>query len=185
MHFTRFDIDGPVLIEGSVFKDVRGAFYETWRALEFADNSLSDDWAQENISVSLVSGTVRGLHWQVAPHAQAKLVRPVTGRILDVVVDLRRTSLGFSKAMAIELNSAQNQQLYVPVGFAHGFCTLEPNTIVSYKASSLYAPEAERRLLWTDPDLDIDWPVIRSKAILADKDLTAPTLKELAVGDLF
>jgi dTDP-4-dehydrorhamnose 3,5-epimerase len=185
MQFSRFDIEGPVLVQGSVHKDSRGSFSETWRADLFADHGIDAHWVQDNMSVSLSIGTVRGLHWQIPPHAQAKLVKPVTGRIIDVAVDLRQSSASFGQAVSVELDSATNQQLYVPVGFAHGFCTLEANTIVVYKASNIYAPIAERSLFWADPALTIDWHMATHRAILADKDLNAPKLHELTPGDLF
>jgi dTDP-4-dehydrorhamnose 3,5-epimerase len=185
MPFSRFAIDGPVLFEGAVHHDQRGAFQETWRADLWSEQGVQIDWVQENQSVSLVSGTVRGLHWQIGADAQSKLVRAVCGQIFDVIVDIRKGSPHFGKWLGVTLDSARNQQLFVPTGFAHGFCTLTDQAIVIYKVSHHYAQSAERILNWADPQLGIDWPVEIDRAILADKDKAAPRLAALDPEDLF
>lgn len=173
-----------VLIEGPVFQDDRGAFLEAWREDQFAANELPTNWKQENISSSRFVGTVRGLHWQIAPYAQAKLIRVLTGRVFDVVVDLRKGSSTYLQRVEVELSASKNQQLLVPVGFAHGFCTLELNSSVLYKTSTFYAPSHERSLLWNDPKFAISWPVDHEKAILSAKDAAAPVFSSLTQSDV-
>lgn len=161
-------------------RDDRGWLTESWRADVFAEAGIDDVFVQENHSYSRHAGTVRGLHLQVEPNAQAKLVRVVRGAILDVAVDVRPGSPSFGRHVAVELTAGGGEQLYVPVGFAHGFCTLEPETEVVYRMSALYAPESERGLLWNDPALGIEWPVSPERATLSPRDRTHPTLAELA-----
>jgi dTDP-4-dehydrorhamnose 3,5-epimerase len=185
MRFTRFDIDGPVLFEGTVHKDARGAFSETWRAELWSNEGIDVNWVQDNQSFSTLAGTLRGLHWQVGNAAQAKLVRPVSGKIFDVVVDIRLSSPHFGRWIGVSLDSNLNQQFYVPEGFAHGFCTLSDGAIVAYKTSHVYAPNAERVLNWADPALEISWPVNTQHAILAEKDQAAPLLAAVSPEDLF
>ncbi len=124
-------------------------------------------------------GTVRGLHFQKPPFAQAKLVRVLNGKILDVVVDLRRSSASYGQHVAVELSDADDEQLLVPAGFAHGFCTLEPNTVVLYKVDAVYSAAHDRGLNWADPKLAIKWPVTAENAVLSDKDRKLPMLDEL------
>ena len=134
---------------------------------------------QDNHSLSAAAGTIRGLHFQIAPHAQAKLVRVVRGRVLDVAVDLRRSSPTFGRHFAVELSADNWAQLFVPVGFAHGFCTLTEDVEVLYKVSELYSPAHDRGLAWDDPDLAIAWPVAAPSAVLSDKDRRWPRLRDL------
>lgn len=185
MEFSRFQIHGPVLVQGKVFGDQRGIFCETWRKDLFEINGISEDWQQDNVSISTLKDTVRGLHWQVGHAAQAKLVRPALGRILDVAVDLRRDSQTFGQAIAVLLDAQKNQQLYVPEGFAHGFRTMEEHCVVAYKVSRTYNQAAERSLYWADPAIGVDWGISPTEAILSEKDSCAPRLNELALGDLF
>ncbi|MDP7487945.1 MAG: dTDP-4-dehydrorhamnose 3,5-epimerase, partial [Alphaproteobacteria bacterium] len=131
-------------------------------------------FVQDNLSLSLRAGTIRGLHLQLPPHAQAKLVSVVSGCVLDVAVDLRMGSPTFAQHVAVELSAASGEQLYVPEGFAHGFCTLEAETRVAYKVSAFYAPDHEAGLRWDDPALGIAWPVAAGEAMLSEKDLTPP-----------
>jgi len=185
MEFSHFQIQGPVLVQGKVFGDQRGIFCETWREDLFKLNGIDESWQQDNVSISRLKNTIRGLHWQVGEAAQAKLVRPALGRILDVAVDLRQGSPTFGQAVAIVLDASKNQQLYVPEGFAHGFRTLEDQCVVAYKVSRVYNQAAERSLFWADPALAIDWGIQPSEGIVSDKDGVAPHLNELALGDLF
>ncbi|MGH7054149.1 MAG: dTDP-4-dehydrorhamnose 3,5-epimerase, partial [Stellaceae bacterium] len=136
-------------------------------------------FVQDNHSLSLQRGTVRGLHFQIPPFAQAKLVRVTRGAILDVVVDLRRGSPDFGRHVAAELSTAQWNQLFVPEGFAHGFCTIEPETEVTYKVNRPYSAAHDRGLLWNDPALGIPWPVSESEALLSERDRRHPPLAEL------
>jgi dTDP-4-dehydrorhamnose 3,5-epimerase len=174
-----FALPGPLLISSCRFIDSRGDFTETYSARDFWNLGIEDSFVQDNQSRSTKRGTVRGLHFQLRPQAQAKLVRVVRGRILDVAVDLRRSSPFFGCHVAVELSAEAANQLYIPVGFAHGFCTLEPDTEVAYKISSLYTPELDRGLAWNDPQLGIAWPVSEAEAELSAKDQRQPLLAEL------
>ena len=164
-----------------VHADERGVFVETYQRERYRELGIAVEFVQDNLSVSRRTGTVRGLHFQTEPFAQAKLVRVVRGRILDVAVDLRRSSPRFGRSVAVELSAENWKQLFVPVGFAHGFCTLEPDTEVAYKVSSLYAPQHDAGLIWNDPDLGIDWPVGADEAVLSDKDRQLPRLRDVAI----
>jgi dTDP-4-dehydrorhamnose 3,5-epimerase len=160
--------------------DARGWFSETYRADILAAHGVEDHFIQDNQSFSAQAGTVRGLHFQRHPFAQAKLIRALSGAILDVVVDLRRDSPTFGRHVAARLDAANGHQLYVPIGFGHGFCTLEPDTMVAYKvAGGVYSPEHDGALLWNDPDLGIEWPVSEAEAQLSAKDKAAPRFAEL------
>lgn len=158
--------------------DARGSFSEVWRQDAFDLAGAVGHWVQDNHAVSEPVGTVRGLHYQVPPAAQAKLVRVGRGAILDVVVDVRRGSSTFGEHLALELSEDRWNQLYVPAGFAHGYCTLEPETHVLYKVSDYYAPEHERGILWCDPALGIDWPLTPEQARVSEKDRGLPPLAE-------
>lgn len=172
-------VQGPLAISVRRFADARGVFVETYSRRDFTALGIAEEFVQDNQSLSTQAGTIRGLHFQVAPAAQAKLVRVLRGRILDVAVDLRSGSATYGRHVSAELSAENGLMLYVPVGFAHGFCTLEPNTEVAYKVTSLYAPDCDRGLAWDDPALGIDWPVARAAAVLSDKDRRHPRLAEL------
>jgi dTDP-4-dehydrorhamnose 3,5-epimerase len=158
--------------------DDRGWFSETFKTAVFAEAGLDVDFVQDNESFSAVSGTLRGLHYQVAPHAQAKLMRVLSGSILDVAVDIRRGSPTFGEYVAVMLSADVGNQLFVPVGFAHGFCTLEPDTRVAYKVSGNYSPDCERSISWDDSDIAIDWPDVASAHTLSAKDAVSPRLAD-------
>jgi dTDP-4-dehydrorhamnose 3,5-epimerase len=162
------------LITPRRFGDSRGWFAETW-----SRRSLDVAFCQDNMSRSAEAGTVRGLHFQKPPHAQAKLVMVLKGRILDVAVDIRRASQTFGRHVAVELSAEEGNQLFIPRGFAHGFCTLEPGTEVMYKVDDFYAPETDAGIFWADPDLAINWPVRVDQAHLSPKDLGLPRLKDI------
>jgi dTDP-4-dehydrorhamnose 3,5-epimerase len=161
------------------FEDARGFLSETYSRQRLAEAGIGDALVQENHSYSAVRGTVRGLHFQAPPFAQAKLVRVLRGAVFDVAVDIRRGSPTYGRHVAAVLSRDNWTQLYVPAGFAHGFCTLEPDTEVLYKLDAAYAPQAEGGLAWDDPDLGIDWPVATADAVLSDKDRVYPRLKDL------
>jgi dTDP-4-dehydrorhamnose 3,5-epimerase len=161
------------------YGDDRGWFSETFRADVLATAGVTAALVQDNQSFSAQVGTVRGLHFQVAPFAQAKLVRVLQGAILDVAVDLRRSSSTYGQHVAVRLDAEKGEQLFVPVGFAHGFCTLEPNTMIAYKVSAYYSRECDRGVRWDDPVFGIAWPVTAQTAVLSDKDRVAPMLAEL------
>jgi dTDP-4-dehydrorhamnose 3,5-epimerase len=175
----RFDMAGPMLIQPKRFGDHRGFFLETYSSRDFAALGIADQFLQDNHSLSAATGTVRGLHFQTPPRAQAKLVRVLRGRILDIAVDLRRSSPHFGRHIAAELSAENAVQFYVPIGFAHGFCTLEPDTEVAYKVSDYYALECDRGLAWDDPALGISWPVGLADAQLSDRDRRQPRLADL------
>jgi dTDP-4-dehydrorhamnose 3,5-epimerase len=158
--------------------DQRGFFSETYNRQRFAEAGIDVEFVQDNHSLSAAVGTIRGLHFQSEPFAQAKLIRVVRGRILDVAVDLRQSSPTFGRHVAIELSAENGWQLLVPIGFAHGFCTLEPDTEIVYKVSGYYSAAHDHGLLWNDPALGIEWPV-GVKAVLSDKDRRQPPLAEL------
>ncbi|HEY8381972.1 MAG TPA: dTDP-4-dehydrorhamnose 3,5-epimerase [Microvirga sp.] len=161
------------------FGDDRGFFSEIYNQQRFHEAGITIPFVQDNHSWSAKPGTVRGLHFQSPPFAQDKLVRVVRGRILDVAVDLRRSSPTYGRHVAVELSAENWRQLLVPVGFAHGFCTLEPDTEVLYKVSGYYSAQHDHGLAWNDPALGIEWPVAASGAVLSDKDQRHPTLAEL------
>jgi dTDP-4-dehydrorhamnose 3,5-epimerase len=168
-----------VLVSARRFGDHRGFFLETYSQRDFAALGLADVFVQDNHSLSAVAGTVRGLHFQLPPRAQAKLVRVLRGAILDVAVDIRRASPSYGQHVAVELSAENALQLYVPVGFAHGFCTLQPDTEVAYKVTDTYAPDCDRGIAWNDPDLALPWPFDAAAVQLSDKDRRAPRLRDL------
>lgn len=167
------------LIRTPRFSDPRGYFCETFQHSDFGAQGLTCDFLQDNQSSSAQSGTMRGLHFQRPPFAQAKLIRVLRGSILDVAVDLRRSSPSFGRYVAVELNDRDNEQLLVPAGFAHGFCTLEPDTVVFYKVDQVYSAAHDGGINWADPGLGIQWPVAAGAATLSDKDRTLPMLADL------
>ena len=168
-------LKGVKLITPRRFGDHRGYFAETYSRRNYATAGIGNEFVQDNHSVSRESGTVRGLHFQVPPHAQAKLVRCGRGAIFDVAVDIRRGSPTFGKWVGYELSAENGRQLYIPEGFAHGFVTLQPESEIVYKCSAYYAPECEAAIRWDDPDIGIDWP-ITGKAVISEKDERAPFL---------
>lgn len=159
------------------FGDDRGYFAETWNQRAYAGNGMDRAWVQDNQSLSSTKGTVRGLHYQLEPHGQTKLVRVLRGRILDVAVDIRRGSPTFGKVAMAELGADSLEQLFVPVGFAHGFCTLEPETIVAYKVDAFWSRECERAIRWNDPAIGIGWPDFAGASV-SGKDAAAPLLAD-------
>lgn len=168
------------LIRTTRISDSRGYFCETFRRSAFIEKGILHDFIQDNQSCSERIGTVRGLHFQRPPFAQAKLIRVLSGAILDVVVDLRRRSPTFGKHLSVQLNSTSDEQLFVPKGFAHGFCTLEPRTVVFYKVDEVYSPSHDGGLYWADADLGIEWPVSVADAQVSPKDQSLPTFDKLA-----
>jgi len=170
--------DVKILVPKS-FGDNRGRFSEIYNRKRFYEQGISLEFVQDNQSWSAAIGTIRGLHFQASPKAQDKLVWVPRGRIFDVAVDLRRSSQTYGRWVAEELSAENGRQMLVPIGFAHGFCTLEPDTYVFYKVTDYYSPEAEFGIAWDDADLAIDWPIGRKDAILSDKDSKLPHFKFL------
>ena len=160
------------------FSDARGWFLETWNADRFEKLGVQSKFCQDNHSASVKAGTIRGLHFQRTPHAQAKLVRCLKGRIFDVAVDLRRESPTFKEWVGIELSANLGNQLFVPAGFGHAFMTLEDDCHVAYKVDAYYAPQADGGIRWDDPDLAINWPMSGAALILSDKDANLPFLSD-------
>ena len=183
MQVTKTNLDGVLIIEPKVFGDARGWFMETWSSRKFESAGLNFNFVQDNQSYSAQRGTFRGLHYQTAPFAQAKLVRCTRGKLLDVAVDIREGSETFSQWIAVELTADNKKQLLIPRGFAHGFITLTDDVEIQYKADNFYSPECDGNIRWDDAQIGIDWPF--APTILADKDAKAPTLKErLERGEL-
>ena len=190
MQVERLSLDGPLLLTPKVFGDDRGYFLESWNRRSFAEalgipEAEVASFVQDNQSRSS-RGVLRGLHYQVAPEAQAKLVRCVAGEIFDVAVDLRRNSTSFGQWTGARLSGTNHRQLWVPVGFAHGFLTLSDTAEVLYKTVGYWNRSCERSLRWNDPTIGIEWPSTGIEPLLADKDAAAPGLAEaLAAGDVF
>ncbi len=168
------------MIVPRIHRDHRGFFSETYNKAGLEALGVNLEFVQDNHSLSVERGVVRGLHFQIAPFAQDKLVRVIRGAIFDVAVDLRRGSRTCGKHVARVISAVDWNQFLVPVGFAHGFCTLEVNTEVIYKVTNYYSPEHDRGLLWNDPDLGIAWPITEGEAILSEKDRKQPRFRELS-----
>lgn len=177
MRVIKTDIDGVYILEPEIFVDNRGYFFESYNAQRFKEaTGLEVVFVQDNESRSS-EGVVRGLHFQLPPYAQSKLVRVVAGAILDVAIDIRRGSPTFGQYVAVELSGDNHRQLFIPRGFAHGFRVLRGDAILQYKCDNMYAPQSEGSILWNDPAINIDWGISTDRAILSAKDTTAPTLE--------
>src|SRR5437763_4493969 len=160
MDVRTFQLNGPIEIRPRMLEDDRGYFAEIFREDIFAEHIPGTHFVQENQSLSVKAGTIRGIHFQCPPAGQGKLVRCLAGKLFDVIVDLRRHSPSYGCSLAVILSPEENNQLWVPIGFGHGFCTLEPNSVVSYRVTSYYSPEHDTGIVWDDPDIAIDWPEI-------------------------
>ncbi len=182
MRVTKSDIEGVVIIEPEIFSDERGYFFEAYSQREFDEQVGPVRFVQENESKSRY-GVVRGLHYQRGEAAQAKLVSVVRGRVLDIAVDIRKSSPTFGKYVAIELSEQNKRQLFIPRGFAHGFAVLSDEAVFHYRCDNYYAPTEERGIAWNDPEIGIDWGVPTESIILSAKDTENPLLREAA--DLF
>lgn len=175
---TEHDAAIPLLVCTKRHADRRGWFSESFNEMALAERGITCRFVQDNQSMSVRKGTVRGLHFQTPPMAQAKLVRVLRGAILDVAVDIRRGSPTYGQFVTAELSADNGRQLYVPVGFAHGFCTLEDNTEVSYKVSAFYSPQHDSGLRWNDPTIGIPWPIKSDSIIVSEKDAKQPLLDQ-------
>ena len=178
MNFIKTELDGVVIVEPRVFEDARGYFFESYNEAEFIKNGIQNKFVQDNQSKSSY-GVVRGLHCQLGEFAQAKLVRVLQGRVLDVAVDIRKNSPTFGKYVAVELSDENKRQLFIPRGFLHGFSVLSETAVFAYKCDNLYAPHAEFGIRFDDPDIGIDWQVPTDKIITSAKDNIAKGLKDV------
>ncbi len=178
MKVEELSLDGVKLLTPTRFGDARGYFAETWNRRRLAEAGIDADFVQDNESLSATPGTVRGLHFQAPPSAQAKLVRVISGAIRDVVVDVRRGSPGFGRWVAVELSAEAGNQLFVPRGFLHGFVTLTPDVLVQYKVDAYYDAAADGAVAWNDPDLAIDWGIAPEAATISAKDAAAPAFRD-------
>ncbi len=182
MVYTETEIKGAWIIDPKVFLDSRGYFFESWKKSEFEEHIGKVEFVQENESRSSY-GVLRGLHYQKGEYSQAKLVRVIKGKVIDVAVDLRKSSPSFGKYVAVELSDDNKRQFFIPRGFAHGFLVLSDDVIFSYKVDNEYAPHAEAGVRWNDSDINIQWPINPADVITSEKDLNAPLLKDAYVFD--
>lgn len=181
MNIRELHIEGPLVLEPRVFEDDRGYFYESYRRSELAKFGIEQDFVQDNVSAS-VKNTLRGLHYQIQ-NPQAKLIQCIKGKILDVAVDLRRSSPTFGRHVTVELSDSNKNGFYIPVGFAHGFAVLSDEALISYKCSDYYSPEGERGVRWNDSRLAIEWGI--QHPLLSDKDQQLPYFTDIKEKDLF
>ena len=177
MEYQKTDIEGVFLVKPRVFGDARGYFVETWKQADFDEHVGKVTFIQDNESKSS-RGVLRGLHYQKGEWSQAKLVRVIKGRVLDVAVDIRKNSPTFGKHVIAELSEENKLQLFIPRGFAHGFLVLSDEAIFTYKVDNVYAPQAEAGIRWNDPALGIEWPVDPAEVLTSEKDLKQPLLKD-------
>lgn len=178
MEVIKTNIEGAIVVEPRVFGDERGYFFESFNAQEFAKQTgIEVNFVQDNESKSKY-GVLRGLHFQLPPYSQSKLVRVVSGRVLDVAVDIRQGSPTYGQWVSCELSGENHRQFFVPKGFAHGFCVLSKEAVFQYKCDDFYHPEAEGALAWDDPDIGIEWPIPQADIILSEKDKHHPCFKD-------
>jgi dTDP-4-dehydrorhamnose 3,5-epimerase len=177
MKVTKTDIDGLLIIEPDIYKDNRGHFFESYNKQKYAEIGIDKEFVQDNQSISH-KGTIRGLHYQIGEYAQGKLVRVITGKIIDHAVDIRFGSPTFGKYVAIELSAENFKQFWIPVGFAHGFEVLEKNTILQYKCTNYYSQKDERGIIYNDKDINIKWET--NNPIVSSKDQNLPSFKEIS-----
>jgi dTDP-4-dehydrorhamnose 3,5-epimerase len=180
MQFIPTSIPDVVIIEPKVWADSRGYFFESYRHDLFQQHIGKIDWVQDNESFSTY-GTLRGLHYQLPPHAQSKLVRVIQGKVLDVAVDIRQTSPTFGQYVAVELSAENKRQLFIPRGFAHGFVVLSETATFQYKVDNYYNKDCDRGIAFDDPSIAIDWQIDLTQALLSDKDKAQPLLKDAQV----
>lgn len=181
MEYTKTEIEGVYIIEPKIFNDARGYFFEAFKQKEFEENVCKINFVQDNESKSSY-GVLRGLHYQKDEFSQAKLVRVIKGKVLDVAVDIRKSSPTFGKHVMVELSEDNKRQLFIPRGFAHGFLVLSKEAIFTYKVDNVYAPQSEASIKFNDPDLGIEWPIDSSEVLTSEKDLKGKSFKE---ADLF
>ncbi|MBR6661529.1 MAG: dTDP-4-dehydrorhamnose 3,5-epimerase [Bacteroidales bacterium] len=178
MNYLKTEIEGLYIIEPQVFKDNRGYFFESFSLKDFEKNIGKISFVQDNESLSVKRGVLRGLHFQRGEYAQAKLVRVVKGRVLDVAVDIRKESPTFGKCVVVELSEENKRLFFLPRGMAHAYLTLEDDSIFQYKCDNYYAPASEGCIIWNDPDIAINWPIDHSEIILSERDKSGITLQQ-------
>jgi dTDP-4-dehydrorhamnose 3,5-epimerase len=179
MNFQTFDIAGPLEIVPRKISDDRGYFSEVFRNDLLAEQAGPLNFVQVNESLSVRVGTIRGIHFQTQPAVQGKLVRCLAGAVFDVAIDLRRDSATYGRWVSTILTPDTKNQLWVPVGFGHGFCTLEPHSVISYQVTDYYSPESDKGLAWDDPDVAVEWPDVANPETLSAKDRSQPALRDL------
>jgi len=180
MEFQKTNLNDAFLIKPKVFSDNRGFFVESYSKKIFEENGVGIDFVQDNHSMSVKKGVLRGLHFQLSPYSQSKLVRVTKGKVYDVIIDLRKNSSTYKQWQGFELSDKNNLMLFVPQGFAHGFCTMEENTEFLYKVDNFYAPEYDSGIIWNDPEFNIDWPV--ENPILSEKDKKLKRFADLTLN---
>ena len=176
MTFKPLQLEGLVLIEPKILTDSRGYFFESWHEKRFADNGLNLSFVQDNESCS-AKNVLRGFHFQISPFDQGKLVRVIKGAVMDVIVDVRKNSATYGKHLKVLLDDKERKMLWIPSGFAHGFLSLEENSVFVYKCTNVYDKASEKGILWNDPDLNIDWGI--THPLVSEKDMELPRLKDL------
>ena len=181
MEFRSFELQGPLEVRPAKIEDHRGFFSEIFRADLFREHAGPVEFVQDNQSLSIRRGTIRGIHFQAQPCAQGKLVRCVAGSVFDVAVDLRKGSPSFGRWVSVTLSPELNNQLWIPAGFGHAFCTLEPNSALAYRVTSYYSLEHDKGVAWDDETIAVDWPDVADPATLSSKDRRQPRLDELSV----
>ena len=179
LEIREFDIAGPLELLPTKHGDERGYFSEILRMAPFVARAGPVEFVQDNQSLSARAGTIRGIHFQTNPSAQGKLVRCIVGSAFDVAVDLRHDSPTYGKWVSVVLSAERLNQLWIPVGFGHAFCTLEPNSVITYRATEYYAPEHDEGVAWNDPDISIDWPDVADPGTLSSKDRAQPAFADL------
>ncbi|BCS84138.1 MULTISPECIES: dTDP-4-dehydrorhamnose 3,5-epimerase [Prevotella] len=182
MEYRKTEIDGVYVLEPRVFNDARGYFFEAWKKEEFEEHVGTVDFIQDNESKSSY-GVLRGLHYQKGTFSQAKLVRVIKGKVLDVAVDIRKSSPTFGKHVMVELSDENKRQFFIPRGFAHGFLVLSDEAIFTYKVDNIYAPQHEASIRWNDEEINIQWPIDIKDVITSEKDLKASSLKDAELFD--
>ncbi len=182
MEYRKTEIDGVYILEPRVFNDDRGYFFEAWKKEDFEEHVGKVDFIQDNESKSSY-GVQRGLHYQKENYSQAKLVRVIKGKVLDVAVDIRKSSPTFGKHVMVELSDENKRQFFIPRGFAHGFLVLSDEAIFTYKVDNIYAPQHEASIRWNDEDINIKWPIAPEDVVTSEKDLKASSLKDAELFD--
>lgn len=182
MEYRKTEIDGVYILEPRVFNDARGYFFEAWKKEDFEEHVDKVDFIQDNESKSSY-GVLRGLHYQKGIYSQAKLVRVIKGKVLDVAVDIRKSSPTFGKHVMVELSDENKRQFFIPRGFAHGFLVLSDEAIFTYKVDNIYAPQHEASIRWNDEEINIQWPIDIKDVVTSEKDLMASSLKDAELFD--